>query len=46
VCHRTTHEPMPGGVELDLVDAIAVTIVGVQYRLVEIGEPPVLTRRS
>nr|BFE71186.1 hypothetical protein GCM10020092_044870 [Actinoplanes digitatis] len=34
-CHL--HEPVPGGVELDLVDAVAVAVVGDQARLVPVG---------
>lgn len=30
VCDRTTHEPVPGWVELDLIDAITVAIMGMQ----------------
>src|SRR6185295_12797767 len=38
------HQPVPGGVELDLVDAGAVAVVGVQHGRMDVGEPRVLLR--
>src|ERR1700686_5850569 len=34
------HELVPSGVEIDLVDAVAIAVVGAQYRLVLVGESP------
>ncbi len=39
------HQLVPGGVELDLVDPVAVAVVGAQDRLVLVREPaPLLLR--
>jgi hypothetical protein len=38
VGHRDGHQFVVGGVVLDLVDAVAVAIVGAQDRLVAVGE--------
>jgi len=38
------HELVPGGVELDLVDAVAEAVVGAQLRRVLVGEPAELDR--
>jgi hypothetical protein len=35
---------MPGRVELDLVDPVAVAVVGVQNGRMDVGEPRVLLR--
>ncbi len=40
--HRRAHQPVPRRVELDLVDAVAVAVVGVQHRRVGVGEAGVL----
>ncbi len=39
VLHAHLHQLMPGGVKLDLVDAVAVAVVGAQHRLVLVGQP-------
>ena len=40
--HRDPHQLVPGRVELDLVDAMAVAVMGPQSRRVLVREPPVL----
>src|SRR5699024_4872196 len=35
---RVAHHPVVGGMELDLVDAVAPAIVGVQYRRAGVGQ--------
>ena len=44
VFHRGPEQLVPGGVELDLVDAVAVAVVGLQLRPVLVGEPSQLLR--
>src|SRR5262249_12444425 len=39
---RALEEPVPRGVELDLVDPVAVAVVGPEHRLVFLGAPAVL----
>ena len=41
---RAAQQPVPGRVELDLVDPVAVAVVGAQDRLVALGAPAVLAR--
>lgn len=41
---RGTHQLVPGRVELHLVDAVAVPVVGAQDRRVLVRQPPVLDR--
>ena len=38
VLHAHLHQLVPGGVELDLVDAVAVAVEGAQHRLVLVGQ--------
>jgi hypothetical protein len=46
VLHGDRHQRMPGGMELDLVDAVAEPVVGAQPRRVLVGQPaPVLRLR-
>ena len=47
VADRHRHQLVVGGVVLDLVDAVAVAVVGAQHRLVAIGElTPALRLRA
>jgi hypothetical protein len=42
VRHRATHEPVPGGMEFDLVNAITVAIMCVQHGVMKISQPPMI----
>ena len=44
VADRALHEPVPGRVELDLVDPVAVAVVRRQLRVVLVGQPALLAR--
>ncbi len=44
VADRGLHQGVPGGVELDLVDPVAVPVVAAQHRRVLVGQPGLLLR--